>query len=74
MGETVIAIEYSAETDPGEGLGLSPLVRVQESLLEAVDYHPYVCEGRVALRLQLLDEQGALLGETLDWPGYLSPQ
>lgn len=72
VGGAVIAIAYSAETDPGEGVAFSPVARVQESLLDSVDDHPFVCEGHVALGLQLLDGEGGLLGETLDWSGYRS--
>jgi hypothetical protein len=67
-----VSIEYSGETDPGEGLAYSPLVRVGLKALTDVDYHPFVCEGKVAVRLCLTDEQDRVIQETLDWPEVLS--
>lgn len=70
VGEQAIALEYSHETDPGEGVAFAPTARVEQRILADVDYHPFVCEGRVAVRLELVDRRGRRLGETFDWPAY----
>ena len=68
-GETV-ELRYARETNPGEGTAFSPVGSIKLGALSDVDDHPYVCEGRVAVRLRVLDGQGRLLEETLDCSGY----
>lgn len=70
IGERSIPLEYSHETDPGEGVAFAPTARVEVRHLADVDYHPFVCEGRVAVRIELIDGRGRRVGETFDWPAY----
>lgn len=63
-------LRYAAETNPGEGAAFSPVAEVKAEDLTEMRDHPFVCEGRVAVRLRLLDAKGKFLEETLDWPGY----
>ena len=70
VGEHSIPLEYSHETDPGEGVAFAPTARVEAGQLAGVDYHPFVCEGRVAVRIELIDRRGRRLDETFDWPAY----
>lgn len=65
-----VDLEYSPETNPKEGTAFSPTGELPVSGLEGTRDHPFVCEGRVAVRLRLTDERGLRLGETLDWPSY----
>ena len=69
-GERSIPLEYSHETDPGEGVAFAPTARVEARDLAEVDYHPFVCEGRVAVRIELIDRRGRRGDETYDWPTY----
>jgi hypothetical protein len=63
-------LQYSAETNPGEGVALSPIGTVRVSQLGGLRDHPFVCEGRVAVRLRLLNDDDSLLEETLDWSAH----
>ena len=72
IGKKAYPIRYSPETDPREGVAYSPSVVVPADQLDDVDYHPFVCEGRMTVRIVLTDRQGRRLGETLDWPVYRS--
>jgi hypothetical protein len=65
-----IRLEYSSETDPAEGTAYSPVGEIRIRDLAGMRDHPFVCEGRVAVRLRLLDESGGRVGDTFDWPGY----
>jgi ATP-dependent helicase HrpB len=68
--EIGIPLEYSGETNPAEGTAFSPVGSVKVEALSGLTDHPFVCEGRVAVRLRLLNEKGVVVDETLDWEGY----
>lgn len=65
-----VKLRYSAETDPAEGHAIAPEADVRLADLLAVDVHPFVCEGRVAVRLWLRDPKGKRLESTFDWPAF----
>jgi len=69
-GEQKIKLRYSLETDPSEGHAIAPEADVRIADLLDVDEHPFVCEGRVAVRLWLRDPKGKRLDSTFDWPVF----
>lgn len=66
----VLKLRYSAESDPDCGEASSPEVDVRLHQMLGCTQHPFVCEGLVAVQLQLRDPKGGVLDRTFDWPGW----
>jgi len=69
-GGEAVELRYAKETNPAEGTAFSPVGAVKLEALSGVDDHPFVCEGRVAVKLRLLNSHGKFLEETLDCSTY----
>ena len=65
-----IHLRYSMETEPAEGQAIAPDADVRLADLLDVGFHPFVCEGRVAVNLWLRDPKGNRIDSTYDWPTY----
>ena len=66
----VATMLYSMETEPRRGEAIPPEVWIQPETIRDWDFHPYICEGLVAVKIVLCDSRQRRISETFDWPTF----